>query len=547
MTTVSDSHFTDPVAGSSEPERFWTTTNVAEATPDLLSPLCWDIWSDGLERAWLQSMFDFGLLSRHETAMHIDPNKRSTAAIYGRQVANVAVIRTVMGRLPGVSPDDVERDLLGSVRSGLPQEPGAGRRLPVIAVRLPWAMLRTTALVRSMHTRNRQWWRTDVLGNASHTPPLQRLRASSGRFADAMNLHSRIRFLVPAAEGAVASIAAAASADPEHTRKLLSGFGNVAETALADDMWRVSRNDLTIEAFLSEYGFHGPNEGNVYTKSWREQPERVHALASSYRGRVDVPRPRARERDAIRSRVEAESLVLQELPRHRRLALRFALRRAANLTRNLEMTKASYLRALDGARAAARDLGRQLVAQALIDEVDDAFFLTIGEHRDLANGRLCDVKELIAYRRLQRTHYASIELPVSFTGMPTGIASSVPARHDQPTAAANGVAGGGGQVQGRARVVLDPNDDVDLDSGDILVCRYTDPSWAPLFGTATALVIDIGSASSHGAVVARELGIPYVIGTGNGTAIIRDGDQILVDGATATVRVLAHDTPTPPR
>ncbi len=164
---------------------------------------------------------------------------------------------------------------------------------------------------------------------------------------------------------------------------------------------------MTIEAFLAEYGFHGPNEGNVYTKSWREQPERVHALVSAYRTRVDMPRARDRERDAMRTRIETETRVLAELPRLRRLALRFALRRAANLIRNLELTKASYLRALDGARAAARDLGRQLVAQQLIDDVDDAFFLTISEHHDLANGRLCDAKELIAYRRDQRSRYAA--------------------------------------------------------------------------------------------------------------------------------------------
>ncbi len=125
--------------------------------------------------------------------------------------------------------------------------------------------------------------------------------------------------------------------------------------------------------------------------------------------------------------------------------------------------------------------------------------------------------------------------------MPATVASAAPARNDQPVEAAKGVAGGGGTVQGRARVVLDPNDDVELEPGDILVCRYTDPSWAPLFGTASALVIDVGSASSHGAVVARELGIPYVIGTGNGTTVICDGDQILVDGATATVQVLADN------
>ncbi|WP_253260222.1 PEP-utilizing enzyme, partial [Nocardia farcinica] len=80
---------------------------------------------------------------------------------------------------------------------------------------------------------------------------------------------------------------------------------------------------------------------------------------------------------------------------------------------------------------------------------------------------------------------------------------------------------------------------VDLDESDILVCSFTDPSWTPLMSLAAALVIDIGSQSSHGAVVARELGIPYVIGTEVATRVIRDGDQLLVDGDAGTVRIVA--------
>ncbi|MGH9286601.1 MAG: PEP-utilizing enzyme, partial [Acidimicrobiales bacterium] len=74
--------------------------------------------------------------------------------------------------------------------------------------------------------------------------------------------------------------------------------------------------------------------------------------------------------------------------------------------------------------------------------------------------------------------------------------------------------------------------------GEILVCRFTDPSWAPLFTLAEALVIDIGAAASHGAIVARELGVPCVIGTGDGTRRIRTGDRLHVDGSGGRVQIL---------
>ena len=92
--------------------------------------------------------------------------------------------------------------------------------------------------------------------------------------------------------------------------------------------------------------------------------------------------------------------------------------------------------------------------------------------------------------------------------------------------------------KGTARVVVDPFDAEPLEPGEILVCRFTDPSWAPLFSLADALVIDIGAAASHGAIVARELGVPCVIGTGDGTRRIRTGDRLRVDGSAGRVEIL---------
>jgi pyruvate,water dikinase len=93
-------------------------------------------------------------------------------------------------------------------------------------------------------------------------------------------------------------------------------------------------------------------------------------------------------------------------------------------------------------------------------------------------------------------------------------------------------------VEGRARVVLDPTDLAGFENGDVLVCGFTDPSWAPLLNLAGALVIDIGGPMSHGAIVARELGIPAVINTGTGTSVLHSGDSVRVDAAAGTVEIL---------
>ena len=94
-----------------------------------------------------------------------------------------------------------------------------------------------------------------------------------------------------------------------------------------------------------------------------------------------------------------------------------------------------------------------------------------------------------------------------------------------------------GVVEGRARVVLDAAAS-ELEPGEVLVCETTDPSWASLFLVASALVIDIGGALSHGAIVARELGVPCVINTRTGTRRLRTGDRLRIDGGAGLVTVL---------
>jgi pyruvate,water dikinase len=96
-------------------------------------------------------------------------------------------------------------------------------------------------------------------------------------------------------------------------------------------------------------------------------------------------------------------------------------------------------------------------------------------------------------------------------------------------------------VEGTARVIVHQDQTEDLADGDVLICHTTDPSWTSLFLVASAVVIDVGSAMSHGAIVARELGIPCVINTGHGSQVIPTGAQIRVDGSAGTVRILRHD------
>ena len=257
----------------------------------------------------------------------------------------------------------------------------------------------------------------------------------------------------------------------------------------------------------------------------------------SHAGR-DIERPRDRETRAKAYGAEAEVALLAATPAAKRPTMRWLMRRVRNIVRTLQVGKASYLMCIDGVRRATRDFGAEQVAAGVLREADDAFYLTIEECQDLSAGRLTNVAEIVAARRGYREEYRRMKLPVFFRGMPEPklkAESRRRARRRWSSPVPPPVVAG---WRVRARVLLDVNDDIDLDDGDILVCRFTDPSWAPLMSLADALVIDVGGSASHGAVVARELGIPYVIGTEYGTSVIHDGDRILVDGEQNVVRVL---------
>ena len=107
-----------------------------------------------------------------------------------------------------------------------------------------------------------------------------------------------------------------------------------------------------------------------------------------------------------------------------------------------------------------------------------------------------------------------------------------------PTGALVGLPVSAGTVEGRARVVADLGE-ADLGTGDILVTAYTDPSWSPLFVGIAGLVTEVGGLMTHGAVIAREYGLPAVVGVERATSIIRDGQRIRVDGTNGFVEILS--------
>lgn len=178
---------------------------------------------------------------------------------------------------------------------------------------------------------------------------------------------------------------------------------------------------------------------------------------------------------------------------------------------------------------------QQLVQADVIDEKEDAYYLTFEELREVVRTHKAD-REIIAKRKEEQKFYEKLTPPRVITS-DGEIITGAYKRENLPAEAVAGLAVSSGVIEGRARVILNM-EDADLQDGDILVTKFTDPSWTPLFVSIKGLVTEVGGLMTHGAVIAREYGLPAVVGVENATKLIKDGQRIRVNGTDGYVEIL---------
>ncbi len=294
-----------------------------------------------------------------------------------------------------------------------------------------------------------------------------------------------------------------------------------------------------LRGFLDRYGHRAVAEIDVGVPRWAEDPTHVLGVLGNYL-RLDGA---ARAPDAVfaRGAAQAESMVAALAHRARRRgplrgrAVAVALDRTRQLAGVRELPKFDIVLVLAQARRELLRIGEELAARGRLARAEDVFFLDLGEVAAILEGRdVRDVRDDVAGRRadhdreLGRRHVPRVLLsdgtePEARTGI-------------EPAAdgALVGIAASSGSATAPARVVLDPAG-AHLAPGEILVAPSTDPGWTPLFLTAGGLVMEMGGANSHGAVVAREYGIPAVVGVPDATTEITTGQQLTVDGTRGLV------------
>ncbi|HEY1973980.1 MAG TPA: PEP-utilizing enzyme [Pseudonocardia sp.] len=521
----------DPLVQVSPPGTLWSRGNSAEAAPGALTALNYSFYGHLSEIHVRRALAGLGVIPRSAAVFHPDAGDRFTAIFHGRLAMNVDVFRVLFSGLPGVTGDQVERDILGSARAGVVDH-GYGGRLGAVLLKAPPSLAFNNRRALRFRTEVGQWWSERVAGDQVHGDPRGVLIEAVERWRTAMWFQGRNRLLYQGASSRLADLAAQAGA-PGLGGVLLAGAGNLEETDVADALWSLAHGTGSMPDFIRRYGFHGPNIGDIASRSWREDPGPIERLLGTV-AKADDPRLR---REMVQGqRTAAVKTLLSELSPTRRSTARALLRIAPPMAQALQNTKTSFLLIMDVARAAARALGRQHVAGGRMTAEEDPFFLFVEE---AVNPPGHDLRELVAARRAQHELHRGVTIPEVWTGQP--VATPIEPSRSQSPQLVTGLGASSGVVEGVVRVIDDPADDVHIDLGDILVCPITDPSWVSVMTVAGALVIDIGGMASHGAVIARELGVPCVIGTHTGTRDLHDGDTVRVDGANGTVEVLKRN------
>lgn len=326
---------------------------------------------------------------------------------------------------------------------------------------------------------------------------------------------------------------------------VVSYLRNPDENNYVADLRNIEGGEEFLRSFneyLEKYGMRCPGEIDLTQTRWMENPV---TLFPAIVGHIDSTEPGEHRQKFKQGEMEREKASREILSRLKEKS--FGSLKSKIMTRLLNVF--TYMMALREhpkymiincfwiyKRIILEEAGK-LVEKNVLREVDDVYFLRLSELISIVEGSFTeDVQQLIAQRKEEYGNHKNLTPPRVITSEGEMI-KSLNHTKNIPPGAIPGTPVSSGVVEGRARVVLKPEEGK-LEKGDILIAPFTDPGWTPLFISAKGLVMEVGGLMTHGAVVAREYGIPAVVGVENATKMIKDGQRVRVHGDLGFVEIL---------
>lgn len=519
----------DPLHTWSDPDTHWSTAPLAELVPGVMSPLGWALWSS-TEDALRGALGSIGRLVDEERSVPLRQHNWWVRPFYGRIAWQVNVLAQLAPRMPETPAEALPRCWMVSHPEGPTRRT---RRLsPQLAFSYPRAAATALRVARAVSQEAVRRHRTSMeraeamdLDEARRT-----VRESRDLLGRVLTAQAVVSFAI------VQPVLGALEALARHTGDLSILRSSGGELALVNDLWETSRGRLTLQQMLLRHGHHGPQEGEVSSRVWREDPAPLQRLVDLYAALSNADSPTRRAAISMHRRTQTIEELLAGLSAWQRPGARLLLTLARRHLPVGDECADAAVRAVDSCRAAARRAGWMLAQEGAIADPDDVFLLSV---RELGGALPMDVRDLISRRRERRSAYAELWMPGAWQGMPSVSSTSadqVPAP-DADHMALIGLGMSPGIVEGRARVITD-GDLSRVERGDVLVSAAACLSWVPALFPCAALVLDGGSPTCPAVLAASDLGLPCVVATRCATTTLRTGDRVSVDASSGVVSVL---------
>jgi len=561
--------------------KLFTRANADEVGPEPFSPLGWSLgWVKGNGPGAADGFVSFGVVNADELA----PDHQIFGNWGGYFYNSVSLSRLLGVRMPGVSVDAIDKAYFGDQPGIPPYEPDPAdedpERSEALAATLAWVMTTQSCpamqdqIVRSRRLRSE---RPDFATLDDHGL-VAYARQVTGYIREAWGPYCEVVLAASIGPGAVGAVCEALGRGSDSV-KLFTGIGGVESAGGSVALWDLSRRVRSsaalsasfddgvegllgrlraadfpdasgflehLEGVLDEYGHRGPNEWDLASPCWATNPELALGMIDRVRYQSDDHDPavvsaRASEE---RHRISAEIDALLESDPETKATFHAGLHSGTLFYQMREAGKSALIRLHYEAKVTLMELGRRLVEQGGLSRPDHVFMLLDHELDDIVDSPSSWALKL-AQRRESFERLATLEPPYivdSRVGPPPigqwPVRGGVSDRKLEVGYILRGASGAPGMVSGRARIVHDPANS-DLEPGDVLVCRTTDPSWAPLFLATSAVVCDVGAVGSHAAIVAREIGVPCAVSVVDATKLIPDGATVSVDGTSGEVKILS--------
>jgi pyruvate,water dikinase len=562
-------------APAPQPFDYWTTYDVGERWPEPVTPLT---WSTGA--AMIQENMDDTLQGIKAGYMgKIQWSKRAFGHVYLNEGAMVHVYSDGAG---------FPKSMMNAAMTGVVPASEAENRYKWgrLLRHAPWILQTFTRPGRDVTAFETEFpqidrWVDDFMAADWNTTADGELwRAAQGLWRDRamhyMRYHSSATSTSMTSYTQMESFLARAYGDKEITQKLAGGLTGVIAAEIVPSLWQMARTlDAAglsglvldqppavalaalrrmpeaasflkqLDTFLRRHGHRCMSEAEWLHPRWIEAPEQVVESVAGYLRAGASFDPSAAAAKAVAEREAAIHAVETKLNPVQRAYFRWGNARLERFVRARDNGQHYLVKLLLPVRCIYAMLGRRWAERGWLAAPDDFFFLVVEEiERVMAAGSPqtagLDLQRIAAGRRTAYDYWFSQPMPdvLDAAGQPVAFEAAREASAEGQVLV--GMAASRGRVTGTARVVMTPKEAASIRPGEILVTRATDPGWTPVFSVIGGAVIEIGGLLSHGAIVAREYGLPAVVNIPQATQLIRDGQQITVDGGTGRV-VLTGD------